>query len=290
MKPTFEFKEGLLDNAGKFRDPFFERFALRPAPEPLRLSDTISKTYQFPTFYRDVTCAIGIFLCDYEKTRRILPHPAMKPVRMTRGRSLVAFSCYHYAEVLGIPPYNEIAMTIPLLAGPGLDLPVLPMIASGLFPQFGYYVFGMPVTSKENQLRGNRIWGLPKVTQEIDLFEDAGDCVTVAKEEGGEPYFSLRVPMSGKPTDFDVSGYLYTKLGERFLKSQTCFKASFNVTKNMGQLLRKGGHPDREYLKIGSSPSARVLRELDIEEVPFQFRYAKTMVSAFDLPAGEWKP
>ena len=41
-----------------------------------------------------------------------------------------------------------------------------------IFKKFGFYVFGMPVTSKENQIRGSRIWGLPKVTQEIDIHED----------------------------------------------------------------------------------------------------------------------
>ena len=95
-------------------------------------------------------------------------HPAVKPVRMTRGRSLVAFSCYEYRNVLGVAPYNEIAMTIPVLVDPGISVPVLPMIWDG-FENFGYHVFSMPVTSLENQLRGLRIWGLPKVVQRIDI-------------------------------------------------------------------------------------------------------------------------
>jgi hypothetical protein len=37
-------------------------------------------------------------------------------------------------------------------------------------------VFGMPVTSRENQLRGNKLWGLPKVTQQIDIEYQVVPC------------------------------------------------------------------------------------------------------------------
>ncbi len=287
MKPTFEIPATLLDNAATFTDPFFQRF--QQAPKAIALTDDVTKTYAFPTFYGDVTCAMAIFLCDYAAAQAVLPHPAMKPVRMTRGRSLVVLSCYNYKNVMGIPAYNEIAMTIPVLAGPGRDWPVLPMLAGGLFPQVGYYVFGMPVTSKENQLRGNNIWGLPKVTHEIEMATDGGDCVTVAKEPDATPYFTLRVPMAGVATDFDTNGWIYSKLGDRYLRSQTNFKGTFNVTKHMGALVRKGTTPDRPYLQIGDSPSAAILRQLQIEAQPFQFRYAQTLNSTFGLPQPDWR-
>ena len=287
MKPTFEIPAALLDNATTFTDPFFQRF--QQAPKAIALTDSVTKTYAFPTFYGDVTCAMAIFLCDYAAAQAVLPHPAMKPVRMTRGRSLVVLSCYNYKNVMGIPAYNEIAMTIPVLAGPGRDWPVLPMLAGGLFPQVGYYVFGMPVTSKENQLRGNNIWGLPKVTHEIDMATDGGDCVTIAKEPDATPYFTLRVPMTGAATDFDTNGWIYSKLGDRYLRSQTNFKGTFNVTKHMGALLHKGAAPDRPYLQIGDSPSAAILRQLQIEAQPFQFRYAQTLNSTFGLPQSDWR-
>lgn len=287
MKPTFEIPTTPLDNMQQFTDPFFARF--EQAPATIRLMPELSKTYAFPTFYGDVTCAMGIFLCDYDAARAILPHPAMRPVRMTQGRSLVIFSCYHYKNVMGIPAYNEIAMTLPILAGPGRDWPVFPMVAGGLFPHMGYYVFGMPVTSKENQLRGNNIWGLPKVTHEIDLGPDGSDCVTVAKDEDGTPYLTLRVPTNGTSTEFDASGWIYSKLGDRYLRSQTNFKGTFNVTKNMRALWQKGVKPERPCLEIGQGPSAAILRSLKLESQPFQTRYAPTMNSAFDLPQADWR-
>jgi len=288
MKPLYEFDAGLLPNEDKFKDPFFRRFKLRRAPEPLQLTGEISKDYLFPTFYADVTCAMAIFLCDYQKAKKVMPHPKVKPVKMTRGRSIAAIACYEYRNVMNVPPYNEIAMTIPVMVDPAVNVPVLPMVVDA-FKEFGYFVFSMPVTSKENQLRGNKIWGLPKVTQEIDIFEEGGDCVTRAFEESGEQYLEVRVPTEGDAEKFDVSSYLYTRLGDEFLRSRTCFKATFNVTKNMKLLFEKGAKPDREYIRLGDSPSARILRDLDIEEHPFQLRFARGVNSCFDLPDRKYK-
>jgi Acetoacetate decarboxylase (ADC) len=283
MKPTNTISKTLPDNASEFKNSFYSRFDLRHAPSPLQLNKTVKKNYLFPTLYGDVTCAIGIFMCSYEKAEKMMLHPRIKPIRMPFSRSLVVFSCYVYNKVLGVAPYNEIAMTIPVMVDPGINVPVLPMIAP-IFKNFGYYVFSMPVTSKENMIRGHKIWGLPKVVQKIDITEDGGDCVTTAAEETGEDYFTLRVPMAGDPTQFDVSSNLYSRLDDELKQSETNFKATFSVTKNMQLLFKKGATPDRQYLTLGDSPSGRVLQELEIEEHPFQFRFAKNMSACFDLP------
>ncbi len=288
MKATKKITKGLLDNSSEFKNSFFNRFTLKHADKPLQLNKSVKKDYLFPTLYGDVTCAMGIFMCSYEKAEKMMLHPAIKPIRMPLGRSLVAFSCYIYNKVLGVAPYNEIAMTIPVMVDPGINVPVLPMIAP-IFKNFGYYVFSMPVTSLENQIRGLKIWGLPKVVQEIDLTEESGDCVTTAKEESGETYFTLRVPMAGSPATFDVSSNLYSRLDDELLQSETNFKATFNVNKHMGLLFKKDATPDRTYLEIGDTPSGQVLKELEIEKHPFQFRFAKNMSSCFDLSNPDFK-
>jgi hypothetical protein len=289
MKPTLDYGPDVLDNAANFKDPFFERFKLRHAPQPIALDDQISKNYLFPTLYGDVTCAMGIFMCSYDKAKNMMLHPKMKPVRMTKQRALVAFSCYVYRNVLGVPAYNEIAMTIPVMMDAPVDLPVLPMVLDR-FKGFGFFVFSMPVTSSENNIRGHKIWGLPKVLQEIDQREDGTDCVTTAMEgDTGERYFELRVPMAGKPTEFDVSSDLYSKLDGTMVKSKTHFKGSFNVNKHMKLLLKTDVQPDRPFLTLGDSPSGRVLQELEIEPHPFQLRYANRMNSCFDLPDPDYR-
>lgn len=285
MKTNNSLDTGLIDNRDSFTDPFFQRFEVRPAATPLTLRDGLSKTYSFPTFYADVTCAIAIFLCDYQRAAAIMPHPSMQPVRMPRGRSVVLLSCYEYKKVMNIAPYNEIAMTIPIMVN-GYAPPVLPLVMD--LKKKGYYVFSMPVTSLENQIRGTGIWGLPKIVEQIDVSADDDRCTTVARDDNDNTYFELTVPTTGSPKHFDETGYLYTLLDGKLLKSQTFFKGDFNVTTNPSRLWRKGQRAVTPALKLGNSPRADALKSLEIEEIAFQFRYARSMNSCFDLPLEDW--
>ena len=289
MKPSTDIPPELLDNSGSFKNEFFDRFELRYADAPLRLNENIEKNYQFPTLYGDVTCAMAVFFCSYERAKAILPHPAMKPVSMGRGRALVVFSCYEYKNVLGVAPYNEIAMTIPLLLKPAINFPVLPMLMP-VFKSFGYYCFSMPVTSLENKIRGHKIWGLPKVVEEISIINRENVCKIQAIDSDQRNYFELNVPTDGGETNFDVNSNLYSLKDNELLQSQTSFQGSFKVIKYLNTLFTKPQKPDREYLKIGDGPSAEILNNLQIQKFPFQLRYCSSMSSCFDLPNPGFRP
>jgi hypothetical protein len=288
MKANFNFGPEILDNQSAFQHPFYQRFELRKAPNPIQLTSEIAKNYDFPTFYGDVTCAIGIFFCDYDAAKAMMPHPSFVPVKATKGRAIVIFSCYEYKKVLGVAPYNEIAMTIPVMINPGFNPPILPLVMKA-FKNFGYYVFSMPVTSEENRLRGVNIWGLPKVTQDIDITFNNDTCTTIAKDENGIPYFELSVPMSGKQQHFDETGYLYSILKGEILKSQTNFMNDFAVNKNMSLLWKQDIPATKPTLVLGNSPQADVLKKLKLSQTPFQTRFTKGMTCCFDLAVDKWK-
>lgn len=285
MKPNTHIDPDLVDNADRFTDAFFRRFDLRPAHAALELRNGLSKTYSFPTFYADVTCAIAIFLCDYRRAEAMMPHPSMKPVKMPRGRSVVLFSCYEYRNVMNIAPYNEIAMTIPVMVGAGWAPPLLPLIID--FKNKGYYVFSMPVTSLENQIRGSRFWGLPKIVEEIEISTDGSHCTTIARDGSGKDYFKLSVPKTGSVKHFDETGHLYSTLDGRLLKSRTAFEGDFAVSTNPDLLWKKGLKAEIPVLELGDSKRADVLRSMEIEDVAFQFRYSPSINSCFDLPMGK---
>jgi hypothetical protein len=282
MKPNTRIEPGLIDNTDRFTDPFFQRFDPRPAPEPLALTDEISKTYRFPTFYGDVTCAMAVFLCNYERALASLPHPSMRPVKMPGGRAVVLITCAEYKNVMNINPYNEIAMTIPIMVDAGWSPPLLPLIMD--FKKMGYYVFSMPVTSLENQIRGTTIWGLPKVVEEIDISTEGDVCTTVARDDNGDVYFELAVPRAGSVKKFDETGYLYSVLDGELLKSRTCLKGDFTVTSRLDLMWKKGQRAEVPALKLGDSPRTDALRALELEEVAFQYRFCPSMNSCFDLP------
>ena len=147
----------------------------------------------------------------------------------------------------------------------------------------GYYVFSMPVTSRENCLRGNNIWGLPKVTQAINIETDGDETVVVCCETDGKEYFRLRVPKTGKPTSMDETTYLYIKLNGKILKARTDFKGNFNINKNMGVLLKPNTVPKNSYLILGDTPCGNKIKALKIDPTQLQLRYVEHMCSCFDF-------
>jgi hypothetical protein len=284
MKPNFNLTPEMPDNAGDFNSDFYKRFTLRKNTQPLKISDEISKDFSFPTFYNNVSCGIGIFMCSYEKALQLLPHPSMKPVKMPGERAVVVFSCYEYKNVMNMNPYNEIAMTIPLLMDGGLSVPILPLVSKA-FKNFGYHVFSMPVTSEENRIRGQKLWGIPKVTERLDIKQKDGFSTTVAFDSNDREYFRLRIPMDGKPQSFDETGHLYSIRDNDIIKAQTNFKGDFKVNKHMGLLLSKDKKSNSPLLTLGDSPRAEVLKSLEIEESVFQTRWTPSMEACFDLGA-----
>src|SRR2546427_4022922 len=93
MKPNFDYGGPLLKNEAKFQDPFFSRFHLREAPAPFQLDEKISKSYLFPIFYADVTCAIGIFMCDYAKAQVIMKIDR-KSTRLNSSHSQISYAVF----------------------------------------------------------------------------------------------------------------------------------------------------------------------------------------------------
>ncbi len=285
MNPTQNISLELLDNASDFEDPFFQQFKLRHNTAPLQLNNEISKNYLFPTFYSKVSCSLGIFFCDYKKAKSLLPHPSMQPVSMLRNRALVIFSCYEYKKVLGIAPYNEIAMTIPVLVDRSFNPPILPLLNPKL-KGFGYYVFSMPVTSLENQIRGTKIWGLPKLVEQIDISINPTNSLTEAYDEQRENYFSMNVPIVGKETSFDEWGYLYSMKEDRLIRSKTNYKGNFRVQKFTHRIIKSSKiTEDSHILSISkTSPRAKKLLDLEIDTSPLQMRFSESISSCFDLP------
>ncbi len=296
MKPSYDIPDELLNNASEFNNDFYRRFNVRTGDKPIVMNNRVKKDYLFPTFYGDVVCAMAVFFCSYEKAEKLVQNnlgAKVKPIKMGNGRSLVAFSNYEYKKVLGVRPYNEIAVAIPVMVNPGINNPpVLPMVLNS-FKHFGYYIAAMPVTSDENTQRGHKIWGLPKVTQAIDIYHNEDNCFTEAKESDGTTYLKIRVPEKGKAADYDVSSYLYTTHEGKLKRSETNFKGTFQMNKHMDLLFRKGAKPETAYLEIGDTESGQFYKNLEIEPHPFQLRYAENLSSCFDLPEKEvpsWVP
>ena len=282
MQINYELNEIPVENQNLFDEPFFRRFSQRK--HLVKLSENVYKGYSFPTFYKDIRFSTIAFLCSFDKAKELMPHPKIKPVKMTRDKAAIIFSCYEYKTVKEIEPYNEVGFLIPVLVNSVFKMPVIPLLMSNYFRKFGYHVISMPVTSLESKIRGDKMWGLPKQINNVNF--DAIDSVfsCTIKEETGEDIVKLKVPMSGIPKHLDDTTWLYTQKenGKKY-KSQTWFKGDFMVNKFTRQLL-KPTDSGSQFIEIGDSKTGQLLKSLEIENHPFQTRYSHNLTSAFDLP------
>jgi hypothetical protein len=286
--PERDIAPGLVDNLALFRDPFYERFPLHHRGT-LTLDDGVSKDYAFPTRYRDATTAIAMFFCSREKAKLLMPHPSMEPIDMGLGRSLVVITSYRYNRIHGMKGYNEVAITIPALAGRRFNPPIVPLLMSD-FEGLGFYVPSMSVTTAENQVRGLKLWGLPKQLHEIDLDVRGREYVTTVKDASGKISFSLRVPMGGDNLHVDSRTFVYSKLDGTTYRTPSHAMGDFAVNKWMGRLalplsiLAQPNEPDEFILTLGDSSTADVLRQLEIAPRPFQTRFSVGTENVLDLP------
>ena len=270
-----------VPNQEKFDDAFFGRFFQKE--QKVRLTKNIHKTYKFPTFYKDIQLAAIAFFCSFKKAAELMPHPKIKPVRMKRGKTLIIFSCYQYNTVKEIAPYNEVGFLIPVLANYAFRLPIFPLLLGKYFKNFGYNVVCMPVTSLESKIRGDEIWGLPKLVTEINYSIESKHYACHVREEDGEDILKVKIPMTGKASHLNETAYLFTRKNNKILKSQAWFEGNFVVNNFTSQLFKRS-LPTEQYLEFGNAKIGRLLRSMEIEEHPFQTRFSSDATSAFDLP------
>jgi hypothetical protein len=275
----------LLQNIDKFGSPFFKIFDLHHAKEPLRLNDQIVKNYYFPTLYADVTTAVAMFFCDYKAAQELLPGSQLKPVSMGFGRGLVVMSSYRYTSVYGIPTYNEVAISIPVVPASAFAPPVLPLLMND-FKNLGFYVVSMPVTSVENMIRGHKLWGLNKIAQKISLQANDGLYKTTVFDADGQPYLEFCVPMSGEKlrSPERTTTHLFSYLNQRVVRSLSVSTGEFVAKTNLKSLALPNLSSNEKHLKIGSSEAASTLRKLRIQPVPFQQRFGAKINCVFHLP------
>lgn len=286
MKANHQINGEFWPNEHHFGNQFFGRYTLHKAPKPLQLSESVSKNYWFPTFYANSTCAIAIFHCDWAAAQAMMPCASMQAIKMFGGRSLVVFAIYEYNDAYNIPPYYEIGMSIPVMTDNGRQLPILNMLLGDKLDKFGYHVFHMPVTSQENVIRGEKIWGMPKTLENIDI-QRTDEQLSVTASVGDEtPYFAMTLPVQGESKHFDVKSNVYSVKDDLRLKSGTAFIGDFILHKNTKNLV-KPDHESTALITLGEGEVADQLRGLQIESQPLQTRFCDDFNACFDLPMAE---
>src|SRR5262249_39657989 len=145
------------------------------------------------------------------------------------------------------------------------------------------YVAAMPVTSHENQLRGLRIWGLPKSVHPIELRQVGDDFVTTVESEEGAPLLSFSVPMrSGSLTPLMPTARLHSQLDGTWLHATAHYQGQTRMDRDDKVLL--GYQQGRSRLWINDATPWPWLQRLSIQPIPFVTQFATDVQSLLTLP------
>lgn len=271
------------ENYNVFTEDFFAPYKSKQTNYTIELTDQITKTFKFPTLFKGTENGLGIFLCSYDKLKKHMPNPDMDPVRMPGNRAVFAISCYKYTNIQEMMPYNEISFTVPIVMKGALNIPFFTLAAKKLYSSFGYYVFSMPVNSAENNIRGHKIWGLPKFNTMIDITNKDGMFSTKIFD-GDKPYIELSYPTTGGNKQFNENLSILSVKDGKLLKASVTYNGDFKVNTNLGIAFNKIKMEDSPFIKLYDTPRGKILMDLEIDPVPFQTRYSGNVLSVLNLP------
>src|SRR5574341_704662 len=147
------------------------------------------KKIKVPVFYYDASSVTAIFPARMRAVKEALPTADYRPLSIAPGIAVVGVTALTYRKT-SIGPYNELAVTIPMLfkkrALPGISL-----IGQLLRNEFHVYIRHLPVTTQIALDGGVIVYNYPKFLSRI-VFAEKADSIVVTLEEKGERILTLR--------------------------------------------------------------------------------------------------
>lgn len=138
----------------------------------------------------------------------------------------------------------------------------------------------MPVTSLENQIRGTKIWALPKTIAAITIEVIGDNIVTRIGDQ-----LKLTTPLIGQRREVvEQQMDLYTRGASGLQESRTVFRGAFERTDDWQALLNRSSGPER--LQYGTEGEiAKLLNELQVSHQSFRTQFSRSVDSILALPS-----
>ena len=137
---------------------------------------------KLPVFYYDNTSMTAIYTASTGRVKKLLPHPAMKPIELYPGRCLAAFTAFEYRKT-DIDPYNEFSISFLISFGKP-QIPGLSAARQMSRRYFTAYVWQLPVTTEIARRGGVELYGYPKFLADITFQKEKGWMICDLVEKG----------------------------------------------------------------------------------------------------------
>ena len=141
------------------RDEFFEN---AKSSEVSIKHEGRSYTFMLPLRYYDWSLMLANFPAPTASIRALLPSRTLVPVELLPGLSVVTLVAFDHRRVEGLDRYQEVSVMMPVRLKPRWNVPLLPLLFPHWFPDLGFWVEHLPVTSQPACDAGVAIWGFPK--------------------------------------------------------------------------------------------------------------------------------
>lgn len=220
-----------------------------------------------PVRYYDWSAILAHFPAPARKVQELLPSPRLKPVLFLPGTALVSLAAMEYRRISDVAPYNEVAVMIPVLYQPRVNIPGMPLFLPQFFKGFGMYVHRLPVTTKEAYDFGTEIWGYPKFVADI-TFGETNELRRCSLRADGKDVLTLEVRKW--PTKvMSINYYTYTVKDGQLLKTPVQARGHYGIARF------KGGAS----YTLGNHPMAEELRRVGIGKNALESQYAPRLQS-----------
>lgn len=202
--------------------------------------------FELPQRYYDSSFMMAHFPACSSKVRRLIPSPRLQPVLVAPGIAVVSVAAFEYRRMATLRPYNEFAIMFPVLPKPIANIPALPLLYPEQYPELGFWIRHLPVTTQEACDVGAALWGFPKFVADI-RFEDVGWMRRCRLTVDGQHVMTLDVRTSETRTrarDFyafpQKSGaFLRTRVQTRGLYDETRFSGGASYTLGEHRIARE---------------------------------------------------
>jgi hypothetical protein len=152
-------------------------------------------SFELPILYfRDD--AFGLFFtADPNKVRSVMPSHRLHPVRLSAKKAIVGVVAFNYMDTT-LGPYGELAVVLPAVYGASPPPVLIPALLESLYPDFGYLVMHLPVTTAMARDAGRQEWGYTRFVTDMH-FTIAPEFMECRLSEKDQHILTLRVARRG---------------------------------------------------------------------------------------------
>ena len=242
----------------------------------IRVGETL---FDIPVKYTDTTAFMAFFPIPRKKAEEILGTNRLNPVSILGNRSILGLTVFDYKSCQA-GPYREVAISVPVIMDSKINIPILPLLAGQLFPNFYFYSILLAMNTDLAMAHSEEIFGYPTFKRKVDVdFKKELDMLTISSREGGSKIFSLktRVPKKTK------------KIKTKF---RTCFKKdgllySVNLYAEADET-NFTDHSNFDF-ELGNHEISKIIGDLKINPRPMQCVFYREAVEILDLPQNRGK-